>query len=377
MKAIFDPPSGYVETLTDVRFRVEFPPSAQATVTFTNQISQKPVEVLLSTNGSVLGGEKVVVRDTHFAEGFLNLFQSKQDVRQLSHFASIDFVCKLERVEKAESTPTVETQTINFFNESMSLDGNVLPFDMAVEDPIIDVQSNQPLRLVISAQNEAKYQLAIMSVSEQYKFPFQIRTRQGKFSIEVPIAILFHELALPKSHGQRFQLFWLKHEGRSTSGLTTKRFIPIPNCQVEFIRPNLCLDPQVRLGPLGLPLGDNFVLSDRFFVPTFEEFTGFGAYKRISKRELIIASLLAPELIDMRDQQLAMLNQHRKEHGQQLIKPGVDHDGIRLIHYIPRSPAAQITEDFAVSAHAALYHGDEGETGPPRKKGCGCGRKKG
>jgi hypothetical protein len=306
MRFRLDPPSGHADSYLDIRFIVDFDRSDKAEVTLYNNTLNQPLEVLAVSHGFILDGKIATIRNGTSIEGFINIFNRDKMNSALKNYTSIDVRCELKLFNKDELTEHMFVET--FYNESKSLDASVLPFDIVLHNPEIDLATNQPLRLSFVSSQERFYELCLMDEQENRICTFDVVAKQGKTDFVLPSEIIFSDLGVSSLAKPRttFDLFWTKFEGVDYSKFANRKRIRIPDCRITIIGTSMMPRPQQRMGPIE-ELPSNFVLSDRYFVHTYRDFSGFGA-KNFDSLRMKRLTFLHYEALDMNQNNMIPTN---------------------------------------------------------------------
>lgn len=298
MKFKLDPPSGHADSYLDIRFDVSFDSAEKAEVKLFNETTSTPLEILAVSRGFIVEDKIATIKNSSSIEGFINIFNKDKMNSGLNDYTSIDIKCELTTYRGSDVI--TETMVETFYNESKSLDSTVLPFDLHIHNPELNVSSNEPLKMSIISTENRFYELSIMNEQGTKYCSFEVLARKGKTDFALPVEVIFDDLEL--NHGTKkeyrtFNLFWSKFEGLDYSKLVNRKSIRIPDSQISIIGSSLMPKPQKRLGPVG-ELSSDFVLSDRYFVHTHKNFSGFGS-KKLNPLRMKWLTMFLHESIDM------------------------------------------------------------------------------
>jgi len=285
MNFSIDPPSGHASSYMDIKFSLDFDKADKVVIKLHNKATSEDIHILGVMSGHILNETEAVSKNTNSIEGFFNVFNRDKMNDKLADFVAVDIQCQATFYRGEAKTK--QSRTVTFYNESKSLDGSVVPFDLVVENPNIDIKHNIPLKLQIVCSAEKKYELAIRSVSGEHNYQFEVVTKKGRLDLVIPSELLFFNLGIKRNPINRFGIYYVKLEGVDLSGFRNRKFIPISNTNLKFNSLSVMPEIQQRQDPVGRDLSDDFVISDRYFVHTFREFSGYGGRLSHSNRKLL------------------------------------------------------------------------------------------
>lgn len=271
MKFRLDPSSGYAGSYLDIQFVISFDQCDRAEITLLNKLNNQAINIL-SGNGRILNNTVLIIEKSNVANGYINIFNYDKMNYKIEKMPSIEIFCRVTRYISDEVLQ--EDSICEFYNESMSLDREIAPFDIQIENQEINLDINEPLKLTIISSKEEKYELALKSVIGNTMYVFEILSHKGKCSFEIPAEVLSYHLNLSKPGNKLFLLHFVKYEGITPSGHMNRKFIPLANAEIRF-HGTFKLLPQDRKGPDGTDLSKDFILSDRYFVHTWKEFSSY------------------------------------------------------------------------------------------------------
>jgi hypothetical protein len=282
---------------------VEFEKADKVEIRLFNEEANQPLEILAVSYGFIVDETIAVIKNSSSVEGFINIFNRDKMNSAFAQHSSINVRCEatIYRNEKKEIIESVVT----FYNESKSLDWEVIPFDIQVNNPEIDLSQNQPLRLTLICDTPKHFELTLRSERGSKSCSFEVDTKPGQTNVAVPCEVLAFNLELNKAKNRhRFNLYWTKFEGLDYSKMMNRKFVKIPDSSVSLIGRQIMPKPQTRLGPIG-ELSEDFVLSDRYFVHTFKDFSGFGSklFDSIKMKRLTVFMHEAQDMGDMDERQ--------------------------------------------------------------------------
>ncbi len=285
MNFSIDPPSGHASSYMDIKFSIKFEKADKVIVKLYNKVTDENIHILGVMSGHILNETDAVSKNTTSVEGFFNVFNRDKMNDKLADFVAVDIECRATFYRG--DVETKQSRTVTFYNESKSLDGSVVPFDLIVENPEIDIKHNIPLKLQIVCSEEKKYELAIRSAHGEHNYQFEVMTKKGMLDLVIPSELLFFNLGIKRNPINRFSIYYVKLEGVDLSGFRNRKFIPISNTNLKFNSLSVMPEIQHRQDPIGRDLSDEFIISDRYFVHTFREFSGYGGRLSHSNRKLL------------------------------------------------------------------------------------------
>jgi hypothetical protein len=184
LKFILDPPSGHAESYLDVRFVASFEKVDKAEVRIFNQLANQPLEILAVSYGYIVDEKVAVIKNAASIEGFINIFNRDKMNSAFTQHVSIDIRCEVTLYKG--NTKEVEESTVTFYNESKSLDCEVIPFDVQINNPEIDLSRNEPLRLTFVCDSAKHFEMSIRPTQGERACVFEVDTRPGHTNISVP-----------------------------------------------------------------------------------------------------------------------------------------------------------------------------------------------
>lgn len=365
MKFNIDPPSGYPNSYLDVRFVLEFDAPYTGDIWFENNTTGETLDILSVSSGRIAGENTISLTGALKADGFISLFNGDRMNVALSKYAMVTITCH-------SSLGQVEA---DFYNEAQSLDAGIIPFELQVVNPNINLDANEPLELVIKSGEEKKYELAIKSQVGKHTCTIEIICRKGINHIKVPCEFLFSDLAANEFRHDKYLIHYVKFQGLDYSGYVARHYIPIRDAVIRFLG-TLLPAPQSRNGPDGDELSKDFVLSDRYLVPTFRDFSSFG---RRMENVVLVCNLprFTHEAQDLQDRKKTMtassvslktLPAQNKEYD---IKTG------QLFRYVNTNLENRLFyEDLVGKVYSTSTNQVQPSAASTKTGGCGCSRNK-
>jgi len=264
MHISLNPPSGLDNSYFDVEF----------TINFDNSLKHKPTKIklfneiqqlnILATNNCVIRNNEIVCDKTpSILSGYINLFNDDKMNQKLSTYVKMAIKCTVDDLTTKE---TFTSDTV-FYNESFSVDQQILPFSLKVPE---ETDFTEDILITITTDKEMKLHLQLESAHKE--FDFHVVTKNGTTDIKIPREMIFHEIITDES--EKISFNYLKESGITPFNTVNRKKIKIPNCTTKVVSTNLVLNPQTRKGPLGNDLDETeFILSDRYFVPVIKDYT--------------------------------------------------------------------------------------------------------
>ena len=288
MKLEITPSSGHADSYFDVTFKLSLPqPVDYLEVRIKNTSSNEDLKIIGVNYGFIKGEYTSIFKNTHNAEGYFNIFNKDRMNKKFNIYKSADllFTVLIKNGEEQYS----QEKVVSFYNESKSLDAEIIPFDLIIHNSLINIQKFEPLKLDIISDIEKKYELCIKSDDNMLMSCFSVLSRKGRSCIEVPSAIIYSDLELDKKENSRkkFKFFYVKREGITFAKFMNRKYIPIHNSDLSFNLPDHMMpNPTNRLDILGNSLSKDFVLSDRYLVHTHKDYSSFGEKTSFNARKL-------------------------------------------------------------------------------------------
>ncbi len=286
-----DPPSGYADSYFDVEFIVHLKASEKASIKFYNDTSEEHLEIIGTSNGYILNSNTLVVKNTSLARGHINIFNNDKMNKTFSRFPYVTIKCEI-----IYDDVVTESESVAFYNESQSIDAEVIPFDMIIHNPSINLLDNEPLLIDVISGSPRRYEFCIKSESGAKEALFEVSTKIGKTSLSIPSEILRYDLDIKPGNLNKFQIHYVKFQGSNFSRIANRKYIPIDNTELTFeISGTVCPQPQNRQNPLGGRYSEDFMISDRYLVLCPKEYSGFSKKTEYSREKLMDLTLLLHE----------------------------------------------------------------------------------
>ena len=264
MNFTLNPPSGHADSYVDIQFVIETDQAVNARVSFFNETTNDDISII-GVNSGYITENVAVFNESKSMVGFIDLFPNDKMNSGLSNKDQISIKCTIEINGKMEIMNAV------FYNESQSLDAGVIPFDITLPKKDINISNHENLEMKISSNSEKLFELCIRSDENINNWCcFTVMARNGVTSVKIPSEIIYSDLNMSSNKTRTFGLYYIKPEGITYSRFMNRKFVKI--LDITFTFDSFTLLPVSRFGPVG-ELDSNFILSDRYFVHTFKDFT--------------------------------------------------------------------------------------------------------
>jgi len=214
------PYSGFDNSYFDIRFSIVLDktyPDGKYKVYFVNKEIGSKIDVLAVSNGHIDEDGYIVGNSKHQIDGYFNLFNDDKMNTKLEPFPKIDIECNVVFEDKTYS------KTVSFFNESFSVNNEILPFDFILENKKIDLASGKPFEFGISADSEKIVHLRIESLDSLNRYDFFVYTKKGLLKSCVPLEVLNYELNLYKTASKQFHVCYMKPHGVTYSNIVNEK----------------------------------------------------------------------------------------------------------------------------------------------------------
>ena len=292
MKFSLDPPSGFADSYLDIKFSISFKKSNMAKIKIFNDTIGEQIDILGIDRGYILEENEAIVKNTSSASGHINIFNKDKMNNGLVDFSSIRIRCEVE--QKINEETVTETETILFYNESKSLDANIVPFDLVVDNYELDLESNEPLKIEIISTVEREFELCARLDDGSLSCPFEVSAKRGKTTVHLPLEMLFYDLQL--KNNKTFSLYYVKIEGTTFSRLANRKYVPVgKRFKVDTSGLELTPQAQGRSGPTNKIMDNNFVISDRYLVLCPAKYSDFSTKSKYTSEKLMDLTMLVHE----------------------------------------------------------------------------------
>lgn len=373
-----NPISGHSFSYLDVQFFVKFLQS-DARIEIFNETTKEQLDILSVSSGRIENEKTIIVKNSDSINGYINLFNKDKMNETLNNYQYVELKCVVSFPEN-----TFESTAI-FYNESKSLDSDIVPFDLLIDNPNIDTEHNVPLSMQIISESEQKFELSIKGKTGHEFCTFQVIAKAGSTHVLLPSEIIWSDTKHNQKINKMYQIYWCKPEGIDHMGMRGRKYIPIKNTNITLIGNNMLPMPQFRKSPTGTDLPPDFVLSSRYFVPTWKGFTSLGGVQGMyssNRMSKISRFLFESQTINDRiqqnkvstfsaEQKSDLYSSIRKDQIHRFeLKPGIITESFTKTYQNRRIPIASNQKYIKTFASSSAT------TKAPPKKGCGCSRKK-
>jgi len=376
-----NPPSGHSHSALDVKFQVKTDHTGKIQIEIFNETVNEKLDILSISSGHIKQSKTIICDNTNIIEGYINLFNKDKLNENLHDYASVDLKCVVSSKSGTEEASAI------FFNESQSLDAGIIPFDLVIDNNELDLQHNIPLSMHFVCDSEQRFELCIRSDDAKSSCSFEVMTKKGRTSVQLPAEVIWFDLQLTKNRNKKYSIYWVKFEGVNHMNLMNRKYIPIANSRITFNCFEMMPKPQTRTGPTGAALTEDFVMSNRYFVPTWKAYTSLGKLPTIysQKNTTMTKFMHESQHVDIlrRSEVKSFAEQESNERE---IKKTIRNTILRK-NYRPLDPRQKVViEAFAASymKKSVIMPTDRNfvqsySTKSPeprtRRKGCGCSRK--
>jgi len=373
-----DPPSGYSDSYLDIRFIVKFDYADKAEVKLFNEITKSEIEILGISSGYILEETTAVAEESVYIEGFINIFNKDKMNNLLSRHVSVPIKCELT-LHKNGNTIT-ESNTVEFYNQSQSIDGNVIPFDIEIINSSVNIDKCDPLKLQITCDSEQHYELCLKQKNSPVKLTFEVQVKRGLTEIEIPAAVLYHDLGLNKTPVREFFMYWVKFEGIDYGKYINRQNILINNSKISIKSTKTFMSlPQSRMGPTSL-LNEEFVVSSRYLVHTHKRYSGLSPETDLKRMNYVTRFFHEAQNMNMVDESVSLfVNKKNKDNPMLETKKAIHSQAMqdyssRLIRSFPTPQQKKFLD--ATLSHPNIPEKAQTMQAPNKDGGCGCSRKK-
>lgn len=291
-----DPSSGFADSYLDVEFSIIVPEHPKTVIHIHNEISGDQLQILGTSFGYILDGNNLVLKNKASTTGHVNIFNYDKMNKKFLAYRSVTLKCVAEFYDQEDNKVGEEEDSVIFYNEMHSLDADIIPFDLIINNRTINITDNEPLVIDIISDIAKKYELCISSLDEKIRCHIEIATKKGKTTVGIPAEFLYYDLGLLNNKNKKFKFFYVKHQGTTMSRMANKRYLPIQDSELKFqISGEITPVPQSRRGPTGKLLNDQFVISDRYLVMCPREHSGFALKSEFGKEKLMDLTMMVNE----------------------------------------------------------------------------------
>ncbi len=399
MNFSLDPSSGFADSYLDVEFSVSVPDYPKVVIRIHNETSGDQLQILGASFGYILDGDSLVLKKKETVTGHINIFNhDKMNKKFLAH-RSVTLKCVAEFYDDTDNKIGEEEESVIFYNETHSLDANIIPFDLVIHNRTVDITENEALSIDVISDIPRQYELCINSFDDRIRCHIEITARAGKTSVKIPGEFLHYDLALAENKGKKFKFSYVKHQGTTMSRVANKRYMSIQDSEINFqLSGGLTPHPQSRQDPIGRPLDKKFTISDRYLVMCPSEHSGFARKNEFGIEKLMDLTMMINEgqhmqALSRQIQQFETNNetanigatekslQLARQAKQQSRRPRIKASQVQLMRSVsrvydaistktkPPTLKTQTTQSFSVNKAAnATKHGEGGCTPCSRNK---------
>jgi hypothetical protein len=296
MNFTLDPSSGLADSYLDIEFSITVPEHRKTIIHIHNEVSGDQLQILGTSFGYILEGDKLVLKNRTNVTGHINIFNHDKMNKKFMAYRSVTLKCVAEFYNSEDEKIGEEEESVIFYNEMHSLDADIIPFDLIIHNRSINITDNEALRMDIISDIPKKYELCISSLDDRLQCHIEITADEGKTSIEIPAEFLYHDLELKKSNNKKFKFHYIKRQGTTLSRIANKRYMPISGSEISFqITDELSPLPQQRTDPSGRLMSQKFIVSDRYLVMCPREYSGFAPRSEFGKSKLMDLTMMVNE----------------------------------------------------------------------------------
>jgi hypothetical protein len=373
---------------------VTFEKAAKSIITLHNDTSEEHLDIVGVSLGHIRNGDQAIVKDENQLRGHFNIFNDDKMNKKFALYGSVNIRCKVDHFNENDEPTTTEEKTLVFYNESHSLDAEVIPFDLIVHDRSINLENDEPLKIDIISGLPKKYELCIRSADSKSSCDIEVSAFKGRTTVVIPAPLLIYDLELKSNARKKFHIYYVKFQGTNLSRLANRKYYRIENTELSFTyKKGLHLKPQSRRDPAGRLFSNKFVLSDRYLVLCPREYSGFARKSEFSPEKLMDLTMLVHEGQHMENlakeiqqfstddstKKIEQTQQQVQQTRQQRIRPRISTNQIQLMRSVsgayetvlgqPKKTAPKESQSQKVAAFSA--------SAPKTKQGClPCARKR-
>ncbi len=294
MNLKLDPPSGFSDSYLDIEFIAKFNKAPKSIFTLYNDTFDQQLDIIGVGSGYILEGNTAVVKNSHQLRGHFNIFNHDKMNEKFRSYASVSIRCKVEHFNEDNHLTGVEEESLIFYNESHSLDSEIIPFDLIMHNKTINLDDNEPLKIDLISGIPKYYVLCIRSADKKSQCHFEISAKKGRTTINIPASFITHDLELSSHRKKKFDIYYVLYQGATFSRLANRKYIKIDNTDLDFLG-DIGIKPQVRKDPAGRTYSNKFILSDRYLVLCPREYSGFSGKSEFGPGKLMDLTMLVYE----------------------------------------------------------------------------------
>ena len=387
MNFSLNPPSGHSHSCLDVQFDFSAEKLDKVELEIFNDTIQEQLELLSVSDGYILGETKGISTSSQVT-GHINIFNKDKMNEKFQDYISVQIRCKATITR--DGAKDIEESSIEFFNESKSIDAEVIPFDLIIDNPQLDVKNNIPLSMHMVCDSARKFELSIRSDDGKDYCTFEVMSKKGRADFILPSEVIFSDTNFYLNWHKKFRIYWVKFEGIDYLKFMNRKYIRLPESQITLNSKEIMPLPQERQGPLGV-LSEDFVLSHRYFVHTWKDFSEFGDVPQMTQLDIQKRRRFVHEIQDLPVPGLGSTQPVKSNiaAGKEILQT----EKLRKPEYDPRQRVLLNAYRNAFDKNRAATKSDERYTqttlqtkqtkpvvapmgNQPRKGGCGCARKR-
>lgn len=360
--------------------------SPVAEIKIFNETDKSELDILSVSSGYIKNEKVAVSKNNSSVDGYINLFNKDKTNKHLRGLHGVELRCNVKRTNLDGSTLSDESEVLTFYNQSQSLDGSIVPFDVSIINPTINISEHEPLVMDFTCGSEDRFELAVRSENGMRDCTFEIVTKPGVTRINLPSEILWSDLNLSTSNDKRkYNLYWVKFEGVNHMKFMNRKYIKIDDCGLSFVG-NMTPQPTDRKGPTEVDLPDYFVLSHRYLVHTHKKWSEYGGdYVHNKKSENLSIFLHESQNMDTVTHAISLF-ENKKDSTQEVknaiwkqskqkqkeIAPHANNIKSSVLHPLKHIYSKKIVETMSVNQPTITQPAQS----PKKSGGCGCSRKK-
>lgn len=300
MELFLDPPSGLADSYFDVEFSVSFTEVYdQVVIRLFNEILHEQLDILGISTGYIQNGNEAISKKALEISGHINIFNNDKMNRMFKAYNYIGIRCEAEITHNGKTFK--KSKIVEFYNESKSLDTSIIPINLIVRNPKLNIEDNEALHCEIITTMQKKIELCVRSDDSSSECCIQVSCKNGITDIYIPSEFLHYDLNLKENRRKKYKFYYIKHQGTNFSRLGSRQYMLINNTELEFIIPeDITAQPQGRISPTGKLYTKDFVLSDRYLVLCPRQYSGFANKGTLGSRKALDIVMLLHESQHMR-----------------------------------------------------------------------------
>lgn len=296
MNFSLDPSSGFADSYLDVEFSVVVPDHPKVVIHIHNETSGDQLQILGTSFGHILNGNNLILKNKISTTGHINIFNHDKMNKKFLAYRSVTLKCIAEFYDNKNQKIGEEEESVIFYNETHSLDADIIPFDLIIHNKTVNVTENEALSIDVISDIPRKYELCINSLDDKLRCHMEVTARAGKTTVSIPAEFLYYDLSLRDNKNKKFKFSYVKHQGTTISRVANRRYISIQDSEINFqISGGMTPVPQCRRDPIGRLISEKFVISDRYLVMCPGEYSGFARKSEFGKEKLMDLTMMINE----------------------------------------------------------------------------------